>query len=103
MPESAYQKKESGIRGGFYAGNSARHSEALTLVLQTGLAGIHYYLDPERNPEDRELLDSLKPGTELFMFRETDNIHDKWALEVYTKDNKHLGYISRFKNDRRIL
>lgn len=65
MPKPAYQKKESCVRGGFYAGNSARHREALTLVLQTGLAGIHYYLDPERNPEDRKLLDSLKPGTGL--------------------------------------
>ena len=63
MPESAYQKKESGIKGGFYAKDSARHSETLTLVLQTGLAGIHYHLDPDSNPEDRELLNSLKPGT----------------------------------------
>lgn len=99
MPEFAYSKKESEIKGGFYSKESVRHGESLVLVLKTGVSGIRHYLDYERSPEDRELLDSLKPGTELLLYRETDNIHDKWALEVYTRDNRHIGYISRFKNE----
>ena len=99
MPEFAYQKKESEIKGGFYAKDSVRRNESLVLVLQTGLAGIHYHLDPERSPEDKEFLENLKPGTELVLYREPENEHDKWAIEVYTQDNRHIGYITRFKNE----
>ena len=99
MPDFAYQKQEPEITGGFYARNSVRRNESLILVLRTGLSGIRFYLDPENKPEDKELLESLVPGTELVLYREPNNIHDKWAIEVYTRDNIHIGYITRFKNE----
>ena len=49
--------------------------------------------------EGRALIESLLPGTELHLFRDTDNEHDKWAISVCTGDDRELGYITRFKNE----
>ena len=44
-------------------------------------------------------MESLTPGTELRFFRDPDNEHDKWAISVYTSDDRELGYVTRFKNE----
>ena len=68
------------------------------LVLETGIAGVHFHLPDD--PKEREaLLDKLAPGTEVRLVRDTDNIHDKYAISVYTMDGLMVGYISRFKNE----
>ena len=68
------------------------------LVLKTAVAGLYYHVDSDTD-EGKAFLESLKPGTELMLFRDTDNEHDKWAISVYTSDDRELGYITRFKNE----
>ena len=99
MPDFAYEKPASVIKGGFYNKDLFRPGEKLTLVLQTGLAGIKYKLNPEENEEDKKLLESLSVGTELKLYRDIDNEHDKWAVAVCTTDDRDIGYITRFKNE----
>lgn len=99
MADVAYEKHESVIKGGFYNNDLFHPTEKLTLVLQTGLAGIRYKLDPEENKEDKALLDSLEVGTELRLYRDIGNEHDKWAVAVCTMQGRDIGYITRFKNE----
>ena len=68
------------------------------LVLLSGIAGLGFHIDEDRK-EDRKLIKMLKPGTELRLIREADNKHDRWAIGVYTTDNKMLGYVTRYKNE----
>lgn len=53
------------------------------------VAGIFYYID-----EGLQILE----GDDLTLKREPDNEYDKYAIEVYTKDGKKLGYIPRKNN-----
>lgn len=73
-------------------------AEQKLLVLQTGIAGLQYYVD-KNSEEGKALLASLTPGTELKLFRDPDNEHDKWAISVYTTDDRKIGYIARFKGE----
>jgi len=68
------------------------------LVLWTGVAGIQYHVDVN-SPEGKALLGSLKPGTELKLVREPKNSYDRWAIAVYTRNDIHLGYMTRYKNE----
>lgn len=99
MPDFAYEKPQSVIKGGFYNKDFFHPTEKLTLVLQTGLAGISHKLNPEENEEDKKLLETLSVGTELKLYRDVDNEHDRWAVAVCTTDNRDIGYITRFKNE----
>ena len=83
---------------GYFSKDAFKEKRKMILVLKTGVAGLHYNLDLAL-AEDRELVESLKPGTELKLFRDTDNEHDRWAVSVYTADGRVLGYVSRFKNE----
>lgn len=47
----------------------------------------------------RELLDELKPGTELFLFRDSDNKYDEWVINVFASENREIGFVTRFKNE----
>lgn len=67
--------------------------------MKTGIAGMQFHVDIE-SKEGKALLDSLTPGTELMLYRDVDNEHDKWAISVYTKDDREIGYITRFKMKR---
>ena len=67
-------------------------------MLQTGIAGLQFHVD-DNSEEGRKLLESLTPGTELNLYRDPDNEHDRWAISVYTTDDKELGYVTRFKNE----
>lgn len=46
-----------------------------------------------------EALDNLQPGTELILYRESDNKYDKWAIAVHLTEDDKLGFITRFKNE----
>lgn len=85
--------------GAFMGGNPFEQGEQLLLVLKTGVAGLNYCgIDPDAK-EGKRFLKSLKPGTELKLTREADNIHDRWAITVSTAGGKPLGYLTRFKNE----
>lgn len=98
MGNNILQEQEKSIRSGYFNREAFHQKESSILVLQTGIAGMHFHVD-SKSKEGAELLESLTPGTELQLFRDTDNEHDKWAISVYTGDNKELGYITRFKNE----
>lgn len=95
-----YQMQEKGktLRSGFFDRDAFRQKGRTILVLKTAVAGLSYHVD-KTSDEGRNLLDTLTPGTELHLFRDTDNEHDKWAISVYTTDNRELGYVTRFKNE----
>ena len=92
------QQEKQTIRSGFFNKEAFQQKRRSILVLKTGVAGLDYHVD-ENSDEGRELMDSLTLGTELHLFRDTDNEHDKWAISVYTSDDKELGYVTRFKNE----
>lgn len=98
MGDIAYQEQGQVIRSGFFNRDAFHEKKHSILVLQTGVAGLRYHVD-RHSDEGKELLDQLPPGTELKLFRDTDNEHDKWAIAVYSPDDQELGYISRFKNE----
>ena len=68
------------------------------LMLRTAIAGLSYRL--KKQPELSDYLrSSLHPGKPLRLVREPDNDCDRWAIAVYTTDDRKLGYITRFKNE----
>ena len=97
MNEEAFERY-SAVKGGFFKKNFSK-SETLTLVLKTGIAGLYYKLSPETDEKDKALLQSLAVGTQLKLYRDVNNIHDKFAIIVCTLEGKELGYITRFKNE----
>lgn len=98
MANHQVQKEKQTMRSGFFNKEAFQRKSRSILVLKTAVAGLNYHVD-ENSDEGRELIDSLTPGTELHLFRDTDNEHDKWAISVYTSDDKELGYVTRFKNE----
>ena len=86
------------LRSGYFDSEAFTRKSRSILVLKTGIAGMQYHVD-ENSEEGRQLLQALTPGTELRLFRDTDNEHDKWAISVYTSDDRELGYVTRFKNE----
>ena len=86
------------LRSGYFDRDAFKEKQKSILVLKTAVAGLYYHVD-SNSDEGKEFLKSLKPGTELKMFRDTDNEHDQWAISVYTSDDKELGYVTRFKNE----
>lgn len=98
MTERQMQQQGQPLRSGFFDRDAYRKKERSILVLQTAVAGLHFHVD-QNSEAGRSLLDSLSPGTELRLFRDMDNEHDKWAISVYTSDDQELGYVTRFKNE----
>lgn len=100
MSEYQEQRQEQGqpLRAGFFDRNAFTQKAQMLLVLKSGVAGLHYHVD-KYDEEGKEFLESLTPGTELVLQRDTDNEHDQWAISVYTMDHQELGYITRFKNE----
>ncbi len=84
------------FRGRMFKQDSARPKEQRILVLQTGIAGLKYHIE---NDAEKKALRSIKPGTELMLFREPDNEYDQWAIAVHLTKEDKLGFISRFKNE----
>ncbi len=66
------------------------------MVLKTGIAGLQFHIE---NEEEREALNAITPGTELLLYREPENEHDKWAIAVHLTEEDKLGFITRFKNE----
>ncbi|MCD7845384.1 MAG: HIRAN domain-containing protein [Oscillospiraceae bacterium] len=66
------------------------------MVLKTGIAGLDFNIESD---EEREALENLTPGTELFLYREPDNKYDEWAISVYRTEDDKLGFITRYKNE----
>ena len=98
MADYQIQQQGQPMRSGFFDRDAFRQKGRSILVLKTAVAGLSFYVD-RNSDEGRELMNSLTPGTELRLFRDTDNEHDKWAISVYTSDDKELGYVTRFKNE----
>ena len=98
MADYSIQQQGQQMRSGFFNRDAFRQKSKTILVLKTAIAGLSFYVD-QNSDDGRQLMDSLTPGTELHLFRDTDNEHDKWAISVYTSDNKELGYVTRFKNE----
>ncbi len=86
------------MRSGYFDRDAFRQKGNTVLVLKTAVAGLHYHVD-KNSDEGRAMMEALVPGTELHLFRDTDNEHDKWAISVYTTDDRELGYVTRFKNE----
>lgn len=98
MADYQIQEKGQPLRSGYFDRNAFREKGRSILVLQTAIAGLRFYVD-DNSDDGRELLNKLTPGTELFLYRDPNNEHDKWAVSVFTSENKELGYITRFKNE----
>ena len=98
MANKQAQQEGMPLRSGYFDRDAFRQKKRMILVLQTAIAGLFYNVN-ESLEEDRELLESLTPGTELHLFRDPDNEYDKWAISVYTTDDRELGYVTRFKNE----
>ncbi|MBQ7542531.1 MAG: HIRAN domain-containing protein [Clostridia bacterium] len=94
------QKIQQGmpLRSGYFDSEAFARKSHSILVLKTGIAGMQFYVD-EGSEEERQILEKLTPGTELRLFRDPDNEHDRWAISVYTTEDRELGYVTRFKNE----
>lgn len=101
MDNMLYDTATAPIGAGFFDKNAFRKKAQLILVLKTGLAGLVYRAHEYEQGAQAfyQLLEQLEPGTELKLYREPDNVHDEWAIQVFTQDDVELGYISRFKNE----
>ncbi len=98
MPEYQIQGEKQTLRSGYFDRSAFQKKQHSILVLKTAVAGLKFHVD-DNSEEGRTLLEALTPGTELHLFRDTDNEHDRWAISVYTTDDKELGYVTRFKNE----
>lgn len=90
------QEASASLRGRMFRQDTSKPKEKQILVLKTGVAGLDFHIE---NEEERAALDSIKPGTELILYREPENKYDKWAIAVYLTENDQIGFISRFKNE----
>lgn len=97
MAEIQMQQQGQSLRTGFFDRDAFQRKARTILVLKTAVAGMYFLLDSQ--VDGQEILKSLTPGTELRLFRDTNNEHDKWAISVYTPDDREIGYVSRFKNE----
>lgn len=98
MDDSYYMSDEQNILTGFFDTDISNITRESPLVLRTAISGMKYHIDPETE-EGKKILESLTPGTEVRLFRDPDNEHDRWAVAVYSLDDVELGYITRFKNE----
>ena len=71
---------------------SALTTSPLPLPLDTYLAGTFAY-------QAEEVRHLLSPGDRLKLSPEPTNLHDPWAIEVFTTDNIKLGYVPRADNE----
>lgn len=101
MSNPIFDTVSAPIGVGFFDQNAFRKKAQLILVLKTGLAGLRFRADEYEDGEDAffRMIEALEPGTELKMYRDMNNVHDKWAVMVTTQDDVELGYLSRFKNE----
>lgn len=90
------QEAPQSYRGRMYRPDNTHRKEQRILVLKTGVAGLQFNIE---NDEERYELYSVTPGTELLLYRDPDNTHDPWAIEVYLTEDDKLGYITRYKNE----
>ena len=81
MAEKQMQQQGQTLRSGYFNKDAYQKKANSLLVLQTGIAGMQYYVN-ENTEEGQELLDSLTPGTELHLFREPDNEHDWLSYRI---------------------
>lgn len=98
MADYLVQQKGQPLRSGFYNKDAFRQKGRSVLVLKTAIAGLNFNVDLNSD-NGRELLDELKPGTELFLFRDSDNKYDEWAITVFASENREIGFVTRFKNE----
>lgn len=98
MANMLFDVKKDEIKAGFFNKDAFTEKKELLLVLKTGIAGMNFYVHPETE-KGKNILEKLKPGTRLELFREPDNPHDKWAITVFTTEDEELGHITRFKNE----
>ena len=98
MAEYLAQEQPELLRAGYFNRDAFRQKGQMLLVLQTAIAGLQFHVD-KNSDEGRELLNSLTPGTELKLFREPNNDHDRWAISVYTEAGQQIGHVTRFKNE----
>lgn len=90
------QEAPQAFRGRFFNRDTAKPKEHRILALKTGLAGAQFHIESQA---EREALDSIKPGTELLLYREPENKYDEWAIAVYLTEDDKIGFISKFKNE----
>ena len=93
--DKATQMAAQPLRGRMFNRDHSKPKEQRILVLKTGLAGMKFHIESE---EEQEALNNITPGTELLLYREPDNEHDKWAIAVHLTEVDKLGFITRFKN-----
>lgn len=98
MAKLLKEQQAAMLKAGFFAKDTFKKKAELLLILKTGVAGLRYRVD-RFSPEGKALLAKLTPGTELRLFRDPQNVHDQWAVAVYTTDDEMLGYLTRFKNE----
>ena len=94
--DKATQMAAQPLRGRMFNRDHSKPKEQRILVLKTGLAGMKFHIESE---EEQEALNNITPGTELLLYREPDNEHDKWAIAVHLTEEDKLGFITRFKNE----
>ena len=90
------QQAPQSFRGRMFQQDSNRVRERRILVLKTGVAGLHFHAETE---DGKLVLDMVKPGTELMLFREPNNEYDKWAVAIHLTEDEKIGFITRFKNE----
>ena len=98
MAEHLKQEQPELMRAGYFNRDAFRQKGHMLLVLQTGVAGLQFHVD-RHSDAGRALLESLVPGTELKLYRDPKNDHDRWAIMVCTAEGQDLGYVTRFKNE----
>ena len=89
------QSQNETFKAGFYNPDAVRRKARRILVLKTGIAGLRL----KDNKRVEEASEPIQPGTELKLYRDSDNKYDQWAIEVRTVEDQKIGYVTRFKNE----
>lgn len=98
MADYLLQQQERKLTAAYFDKHAFRQTAKALLILQTGVAGLKYHIDLSTE-EGQKWLENMVPGTKLKLYRDMDNEHDKWAVSIYTQDDQHIGYITRFKSE----
>ena len=80
--QGAKAGQSGNLSAGYFKPDAIRKTAGEILVLDTCIAGFWIHC-PQGTPETKAILEKLKPGTEVKLYRDPDNIHDKWAIAVY--------------------
>lgn len=97
MKQQQTESKVKTLEGAFFRPDAFKQKKVELKILETRIANTLFEYGSE--DEIQEYSDKYPAGTEVFLYRDADNLYDKWAVEITDDQKEVIGYVSAFKNE----